>query len=129
MHRKSVDGAPTFLASSVESALRRIKAQDKLKPIHCIFLIGGASLYTECLNLPAGTEGFVDRILLTRVTEPSFEDCDTFLQDFTKDENWQRASHNELVGWVGTPVSEGEQEEKGVKYEFQMWTRAPKVRS
>ena len=73
---------------------------------------------------------FVDRILLTRILSPSFEDCDVFMpnfqgSDFTNEESipWKKASHGELQEWVGFEVPEGVQEEKGVKYEFQMWTR------
>lgn len=90
-----------------------------------MFLIGGASLYQECMELPTEHEGSLDRILLTRVMEPAFEDCDTFLPDFTKSGAWHRAEHRELVDWVGSAVPEGIQDEGGVKYEFQMWTRGP----
>jgi len=36
---------------------------------------------------------------------------------------WKQTSHAELVNWVGFDVPEGEQEEQGVRYEFQMWIR------
>jgi dihydrofolate reductase len=36
---------------------------------------------------------------------------------------WQRTTHEELLAWVGFDVPEGVQEENGVKYEYQMWTR------
>lgn len=36
---------------------------------------------------------------------------------------WRRASHDELKEYAGFDVPEGIQEEKGVQYEFQMWTR------
>lgn len=36
---------------------------------------------------------------------------------------WVKASHADLQEWVGVDVAEGVQEEKGVQYEFQMWTR------
>jgi dihydrofolate reductase len=69
------------------------------------------------------TGGNVNRILLTRVLSPAFEDCDTFLADFEKTGEWERASHEELQAWVGFDVPKGLQEEKGVQYEFQMWSR------
>ncbi len=98
--------------------------------VHRTFIIGGASLYTESLHIPTSSSAFVDRILLTRIVSPAFEDCDVFMPDFqNKDfadgagESWKRSSHNDLQEWVGFGVPEGIQEEKGVKYEFQMWTR------
>jgi dihydrofolate reductase len=36
---------------------------------------------------------------------------------------WEQASHDALEEWVGGTVPSGVQEENGVKYEFQMWTR------
>lgn len=121
--RKSVDGAPSYLCSGVQDALQRLSNAPGPKPIHRVFLIGGASLYSECLDLPAGSGGFVDRILLTRIAEPAFDDCDVFMPDFEKQGGWRRAEHTELVQWVGAAVAEGMQDEGGVKYEFQMWVR------
>ena len=96
--------------------------------IHRQFIIGGASIYKDALQLsPSQTS--VDRILLTRVLSPSFEDCDVFMPEFRdlKSEKgliiWERAKHSELEEWVGGEVPSGVQEENGVEYEFQMWTR------
>ena len=38
-------------------------------------------------------------------------------------ESWKKATHGELQDWLGFEGPEGVQEENGVKYEFQMWTR------
>jgi dihydrofolate reductase len=73
----------------------------------------------------------VDRILLTRITSPAFEQCDVYLPDFLaekstvggKEVGWQRTSHSDLQTWVGFEVPEGMQQENGVEYEFQMWVR------
>ncbi|QRV91141.1 dihydrofolate reductase domain-containing protein [Ceratobasidium sp. AG-Ba] len=54
---------------------------------------------------------------------PAFDECDVFFPDFEKDGSWTRASHSQLVDWVGFDVLEGVQEEKGIKYEFQLWVR------
>lgn len=35
--------------------------------------------------------------------------------------SWRRASHDEFCQWAGFDVPIGIQEEKGVKYVFQMW--------
>lgn len=70
-----------------------------------------------------------DRILLTRVVSPAFEDCDVFMPEFRglkADDGarlWEQASHDDLEAWVGGTVPSGIQEERGVKYEFQMWTK------
>ncbi|KAF8974054.1 dihydrofolate reductase [Flammula alnicola] len=93
------------------------------------FIIGGATLYAESLALPlSSTEPCVDRILLTRILSPEFNECDVFMpeflkQDSAKETRWIRSSHEALQQWVGFDVQEGEQEENGVKYEFQMWVR------
>lgn len=97
--------------------------------VHRAFVIGGASLYKDALSLSSTSPAFVDRILLTRILSPSFEECDVFMPDFqdetlTKDFGpWKKASPDELREWVGFDVPGGIQEEKGVQYEFQMWTR------
>ena len=101
--------------------------------IYRAFIIGGASLYSEGIALsPSSSSAFVDRMLLTRILSPSFEQCDVFMPDFLgkvseKDDKigWKRASHEDLQTWVGFEVPEGTQEENGVHYEFQMWVREP----
>lgn len=135
--------SPTFLHLNLADALARISnsppppAPESFKPIHHSFIIGGATLYNESLALPPDptTAAFVDRVLLTRILEPAFGDCDVFMPDFltSQDESgaraaeegaqWDRAPHEELSEWVGFEVPKGVQEEKGVKYEFQMWVR------
>jgi len=95
--------------------------------IHRAFIIGGAALYNETLGLPfSSSETGLDRILLTRILSPDFKECDRYFQDICKEmsEEWTRASHATLQDWVGFEVPEGEQEAKGIKYEFQMWVRS-----
>lgn len=96
-------------------------------------MIGGQSLYTESLALPAfSSPAFVDRVLLTRILSPNFNECDVFMPDFLGEEagvggegeeKWARSSHDDLESWLGFEVPKGEQEEKGIKYEYQMWIR------
>ena len=100
------------------------------KPIHRSFVIGGANIYRDTLAFPTTSDTFVDRILLTRVLSPAFEDCDVFFPEFQQEEGtevstvrWRRASHEEFREWAGFDVPEGVQEENGVQYEFQMWVR------
>lgn len=117
--------------------------------IYRAFIIGGATIYDQALR----TLPHLNRILLTRILEPSFDECDVFLPEFRPhvpqtstnedigdigktQENvaaqaqtvgtfagWERADHEELIRWVGFEVPRDENEEKGIKYEFQMWVR------
>lgn len=65
------------------------------------------------------------RILLTRI-KGEFE-CDTYfpikLGEDGKGEGWRRKSKGELDAWTGEEVPVGDQEEGGIKYEFEMWER------
>ncbi|KAH9898355.1 dihydrofolate reductase [Cubamyces lactineus] len=123
--------APAYLHSSIESAAERLAEPRFLeKPLHRSFVIGGAHIYDATLALPPTSDTFVDRILLTRILSPAFEDCDVFFPDFLADsateggkKSWKRASFEGLMEWAGFDVPEGIQEENGVQYEFQMWVR------
>ncbi|KAF8168122.1 dihydrofolate reductase-like domain-containing protein [Crassisporium funariophilum] len=125
--------SPVVLKNDLKTALALLddsKATHDATTLHRGFIIGGASLYSETLALPISpAEPYVDRILLTRILSPDFNECDVFMPDFLekdgkKTEEWTRSSHAALREWVGFEVPEGEQEENGVKYEFQMWVRA-----
>ncbi|PPQ80845.1 hypothetical protein CVT25_001970 [Psilocybe cyanescens] len=114
------------LKDSLGSAVSLIDPSNPdAKNLHRGFITGGATLYAESLALPLSpTEPCVDRVLITRILSPAFEDCDVFMTDFVKDDpKWTRSPHADLKEWVGFEVPEGEQEENGVKYEFQMWVR------
>jgi dihydrofolate reductase len=118
---EQAEGAPATVHASVADALVHIAS---VRPeIHRTFLMGGANLYNACLRVPTNAPGHVARVLLTRVLAPAFEGCDVFLDDFAGAGGWARAPHAELVAWVGGDVPDGEQEEGGVRYEFQMWVR------
>lgn len=111
---------PVHLCSDLDSALSLLTPSTEM-PVYRDFIIGGASLYAETLALPP-TSTFVDRVLLTRIISPAFGDCDVFMPDFISTD-WRRDNHEELRAWTGVEVAEGIQEEDGVKYEFQMWSR------
>ena len=107
--------ATAVLASSLDAALEGAHAAGANR----VFVIGGARLYAAALPL-------AERVLLTRITEPSFEDCDVFMPDFVGDVGggeWSRAPHEALCAWVGFEVPSGVEEERGVKYEYEMWIR------
>ncbi|KAH7910932.1 dihydrofolate reductase [Hygrophoropsis aurantiaca] len=120
--------SPCYLHNELDSALRWTGGVEKT--IHRRFIIGGALLYSECLSpklLSPSSTPPVNRILLTRIIEPAFEECDVYMPDFLADggeqPQWTRASHQELEDWVGGAVPTGLQVENGVTYEFQMWVR------
>ncbi|KAF7436791.1 dihydrofolate reductase [Pleurotus ostreatus] len=118
--------APATLRNDLETALGEAATSEEH---HRVFVIGGVTLYTQCLALPSSSPTFVDRILLTRVFSPAFEECDTFMPDILSEkeqegkERWEQTSHAELSSWAGFDVPEGIQSENGVEYEFQMWIR------
>ena len=127
---ETIADGPSYLHTDFASALAQLEPPDsQLNPIHRVFIIGGASLYSESLALSEpSSSAVVDRILLTRILSPDFE-CDVFMPDFLGEgkekEKWNRVTHEELEGWLGFGVPKGEQEENGVRYEFQMWIRDP----
>lgn len=107
--------ATAVLASSLDAALEGAHAADANR----VFVIGGARLYAAALPL-------AERVLLTRITEPSFEECDVFMPDFIGGAGggeWSRAPHEVLCAWAGFEVPRGVEEERGVKYEYEMWIR------
>ncbi|KAK4700413.1 dihydrofolate reductase, partial [Phenoliferia sp. Uapishka_3] len=127
----------THLTDSLPSAISLLTSLPT-PTINRTFLIGGAELYTHSLThapyLEASSPLSADRILLTRIKTP-FE-CDVNIPEIRpeNDKNlsgWKRASHEDLVEWVGFEVPEGDQTEKDlnsperreVTYEFQMWVR------
>ncbi|KAF9787163.1 dihydrofolate reductase [Thelephora terrestris] len=116
---------PLFLRNSLDSALDLLSALST----HRAFIIGGVSLYTDTLALLPSSSAFVDRVLLTRISSPPFQDCDVHLPNFLSDRNsegnamWTRARQEEFNEWTGLDVPQGIQTENGVQYEFQMWTR------
>ena len=70
------------------------------------------------MTLQSPSQSNLNRVLLTRVLS-DFE-CDTFLYDFVNDGKWVKSSHEELCNWIGFEVEE-ENEEKGIKYRYEMW--------
>jgi len=100
------------LASSLNAALEGAHAADANR----VFVIGGAQLYAAALPV-------AERVLLTRIVEPSFDECDVFMPDFIGGGKWSRAAHEALCAWVGFEVPGGVEEEGGVKYSYEMWIR------
>lgn len=118
-----------YLHTDLQSAIARFSSTDDIRRA---FIIGGASIYRDTLALPplAGTT-FVDRVLLTRILSPAFDECDVFMPNFQSDTTevdgvrygWTRAAHADLQTWVGFEVPEGVQKQNEIEFEFQMWVR------
>lgn len=92
--------------------------------VYRVFIIGGSSLYEEVLG-PSRIQA--DRILMTRILKPDFP-SDKFFPEFRDGDygKWKRNTYNEFVAWTGLSEKEipkGEQEEHGITFEFQMWTK------
>ena len=124
-YRDVLQNSTVVLKDSLKSALAHLEELNT--KIHRTFVIGGAALYNETLSLSfSSSEPGLDRILLTRILSPEFKECDTYFQDICKEnsEEWTKTTHVTLQEWMGFEVPEGEQEEKGIKYEFQMWVRS-----
>jgi len=98
----------------------------KASDIHRAYIIGGASIFKTAIEDAYGY-AYIDRILLTRILSPAFDECDVFIPEFRKqlaedyELLWERASHEDLEAWVEFEVPRGVQKENGVEYEFQLW--------
>lgn len=118
--------------------------------IYRSFLIGGAQLYKEAMERERSQSWTLDKLMITRIHSPSFEECDVFLPEFRTAEQikqdkefgeipesqsaienlkplpenrWCKASNQEFDQFMGEPVPHGIEEEKDVRYTFQLWNR------
>lgn len=128
----------TYLTSSLEAAAELLQ-NHKPRPSRT-FLIGGAQLYLQAMEAPLKNAA-LDHLLITRIFDPAFDECDVFLPEFRAewqkaqdvedasndipegDADWRRCSDADLDAFMGEPVEKGVIEEKGVKYQLQMWQR------
>lgn len=85
-----------------------------------IFVIGGAQLYKAAMEHPR-----LNRILATVIYKDV--DCDVFFPVRFRDQEfssvWKKEKHSDLESWVGSKVPQGEVNEGGFLYQFEMWTR------
>ncbi|KAL5414349.1 hypothetical protein PMIN03_003238 [Paraphaeosphaeria minitans] len=104
------------LLQSYHSAPGEASDRTEARPeIGRVFVIGGATMYDAAMALPQ-----TERALLTKIQEEY--ECDTFFSvDLDRDEGWRRCGKEEVEGWVGEQIEPVE--EKGVKFEFQMFER------
>jgi dihydrofolate reductase len=132
-----IESDHAYLVSSLDSAVDLLQ---KSKDLARTFLIGGAQLYSQAMQQPL-KNAKVDRLLITRILEPSFDECDVFLPEFRNesqiaedqeggkkesqagDAEWKKCDAGDLATFVGENVQDGVVEEKGVRYQLQMWQR------
>ncbi|KAH8672042.1 dihydrofolate reductase-like domain-containing protein [Tricladium varicosporioides] len=112
------DSSPSTIFNSLSEAVESLS--QPTSESGKAFIIGGAQIYGAALEKKE-----TKRILLTRILS-DFE-CDTIfpvtLPESGEVDGWKRKSKEELDAWVGETVPEGEQEENGTKYVFEMWER------
>jgi dihydrofolate reductase len=116
-------GEDVILSDSISSALSSLAAkvkEGKAAPLGRVFVIGGAAIYKQALDMEQAKS-----ILLTRV-EGEW-DCDTdFPVDVEVEQGWQRRDKEGLDRFAGEDVQEVQEEEvKGQKvgYEFRLYER------
>jgi dihydrofolate reductase len=117
-----VDGS-VILGSSISSALASLATkvnEGKAAPLGRVFVIGGAAIYKQALDMEQAKS-----ILLTRI-EGEW-DCDTdFPVDVEVEQEWERRGKEALDLFAGEDVVEVQEEEvKGQKvgYEFRLYER------
>lgn len=104
------DDRNVIFKTSIQDVLNDIRdAQSK------VFCIGGSQIYNEFLPI-------TNRILLTKIKYPNFDNADIKFPVMS-DKDWIRCSHQDLESFVGFPVQNGDIEENGIKFEFQMFVR------
>jgi len=121
----TVDGVDdsVILSSSISSALSSLVAkvnEGKAAPMGRVFVIGGAAIYKQALDMEQAKS-----ILLTRV-EGEW-DCDTdFPVDVEVEQGWERMNKEALDRFAGENVVEVQEEEvmgQKVGYEFRLYER------
>ncbi|KAL7269047.1 hypothetical protein RUND412_008310 [Rhizina undulata] len=106
-----------FPAASLDAALELLQSQ-VAAGVDKVFVIGGAEIYRAAMEHPS-----MENVLLTSV-DGDF-DCDTFFPVDVRraEEGWEKRGWEELCRFVGEEVPRGWQEEKGVRYEFELYQR------
>ncbi|XP_060057080.1 dihydrofolate reductase [Erinaceus europaeus] len=97
-----------FLAKSLDDALKLIDQPELTNKVDRVWIIGGSSVYKEVMNRPGHIRLFVTRIL------QEFE-CDTFFPEI------DLKNYRLLPEYPG--VLSDIQEEKGIKYKFEVYER------
>ncbi|KAJ4318867.1 hypothetical protein N0V94_004197 [Neodidymelliopsis sp. IMI 364377] len=111
---KEVEGP--LVAGSVADALSLLQQGGKAE-VDKVFVIGGASIYKQSLELKEARH-----VLLTKI-QKEYE-CDTFFSEDLERGRWRKASVEELKEFTGEEFESGmEIEEKDVRFEFCLYNR------
>jgi len=106
--------------SDIMQAISYLRSEDvasKGVQVERAFVIGGASVYEQALELPE-----TDKVLLTKIMQEY--ECDThFSVDLDREKSWRVASRERLQEFVGEEVQEGGLEEQGVGFEFFLYEK------
>lgn len=112
--------------ASVEQALSHLCTPAAGKAaIGRVFVIGGAQLYTDLLNLDSNL-ATVDKLLVTRILAPQY-DCDAFFPEFRTREQYQaELEHARKILAAQSEASHAAtaQEEPSELLKQQEWTQA-----
>ncbi|KAK2592383.1 hypothetical protein QQS21_009902 [Conoideocrella luteorostrata] len=110
----------TYTGSSSGSSTSSSDSEDNSTPaLGRVFIIGGAELCREALQLP-----WVDRLLLTRVeADVEFDTIFPLKIDRSGNGEWKRQSGEDFRDWAGPSAPVGLQSENGIEWEAYMFTR------
>lgn len=111
---------------SIEKALSHlVTSSTGQASIGRIFVIGGAQLYTDLLNLDSSL-ATVDKLLVTRILAPRYE-CDAYFPEFRTQEQFKaEVEHaSKAIKNQGDTTSQDASDEKDLKLlKQQEWTKA-----
>lgn len=113
-------GGGPVVFSDIKQAIAYLRSEDVAREgvqVERAFVIGGASVYEQALELPE-----TDKVLLTKIAQEY--ECDShFSVDLDGDKSWRLASRERLQEFVGEEIEEGGIEEKGVGFEFLLYEK------
>ncbi|XP_059772652.1 dihydrofolate reductase isoform X2 [Balaenoptera ricei] len=97
-----------FLAKSLDGALKLIEQPELTNTVDMVWIVGGSSVYKEAMNKPGHLRLFVTRIM------QEFE-SDTFFPEIDLEK------YKLIPEYPGVPSDV--QEEKGIKYKFEVYEK------
>ncbi|XP_047419829.1 dihydrofolate reductase-like [Sciurus carolinensis] len=106
--RKELPQAAHFLANSLNDALKLTEQPELASKVDMVWIVGGSSVYKEAMNQPGHIKLFV-----TRITQ-EFE-SDTFFPEIDLEKYKLLPEYPGVLSEV--------QEEKGIKYKFEVYEK------
>ncbi|XP_017514816.1 dihydrofolate reductase isoform X3 [Manis javanica] len=97
-----------FLAESLDDALKLIEEPELTNKVDMVWIIGGSSVYKEAMNKPGHVRLFVTRIMQDFESDTYFPEIDL-------------EKYKLLPEYPG--VLSDVQEEKGIKYKFEVYEK------